>query len=373
MRGDAGLGHLIHLAGADLHLHPLAVAARNCRVYRAVAVGLGLADIVLEPPGYGAPALMNGTQHAVAVGLGAGDDAKSVDVGQARKGLVLFLQLAPDGMGFLRAAEDVGLYVGLLEFEPDVGGNLLNNVARLALERDEATNDRVPRLGIQDAEGEILQLLAHPLHPHPAGKGREDVHRLTCLLDLLFGAHRLDRAHVVQPVGELDEDHPQILRHRHEELAKVLGLLRFKRGELKVRELSYPVHEFRDLGPEGLANLTIGGSCVLDRVVQERGDDRRVVELHLGQDGCDGDRVREVGLARVAELAFVHALSVGVGPAEERFVRFRVIVADQCDQVVGVDVHPARPRGSSPYCRSCASMSARRSFSSDMSSSTGRS
>ncbi len=36
--GDARLGHLVHLAGADLHLDPLAVAARNRRVDRAVAV-----------------------------------------------------------------------------------------------------------------------------------------------------------------------------------------------------------------------------------------------------------------------------------------------------------------------------------------------
>jgi hypothetical protein len=36
-----------------------------------------------------------------------------------------------------------------------------------------------------------------------------------------------DRAHVVQPVGELDQDHAQILGHGHEQLAEVLGLLGF--------------------------------------------------------------------------------------------------------------------------------------------------
>jgi hypothetical protein len=45
------------------------------------------------------------------------------------------------------------------------------------------------------------------------------------LLRLLLGRHVADGAHVVQPVGELHEDHPQILGHRHEQLAEVLGLL----------------------------------------------------------------------------------------------------------------------------------------------------
>ena len=34
------------------------------------------------------------------------------------------------------------------------------------------------------------------------------------------------RAHVVQPVGELDDEHPQVGRHRHQHLAHGGGLLR---------------------------------------------------------------------------------------------------------------------------------------------------
>jgi hypothetical protein len=45
------------------------------------------------------------------------------------------------------------------------------------------------------------------------------------LLRLLLGRHVADGAHVVQTVGELHEDHPQVLGHRHEELAEVFRLL----------------------------------------------------------------------------------------------------------------------------------------------------
>jgi hypothetical protein len=109
MRGNARFGHVMHLAGADLHLDPFAVAARHGGVDRPVAVRFGLADVILEPPRHRAPALVDRAEDAVAIILGAGDDAEAVDVGQARKGEILFLHLAPDRKGFLGAAKDIGL------------------------------------------------------------------------------------------------------------------------------------------------------------------------------------------------------------------------------------------------------------------------
>ncbi len=191
---------------------------------------------------------------------------------------------------------------------------LVDHVPALALQRDEAADDRRARLGVEDAERQVLQLLAHPLHAHPAGERRVDVHRLARLLALLVGAHRPDRAHVVQPVGELDQDHPQVLGHRHEELAEVLGLLGLGRGELQVGQLGDAVHQLGHLGAELARDLGIGRAGVLDRVVQQRGDDGRVVELHLGQDRGDRDGMGEIGLARVAQLPLVHLRAVVVGP-----------------------------------------------------------
>ena len=57
----------------------------------------------------------------------------------------------------------------------------------LAAQRDEAADDRLARLGVQHPEGEVLELVAHPLHAHPAGERREDVHGLARLALLLLG------------------------------------------------------------------------------------------------------------------------------------------------------------------------------------------
>ena len=224
MRGDAGLGHVMHLAGADLHLHPLAVTARDGGVDRPITVGLGLADVILEPPRHRAPAPVDRPEGAVAVFFRGGDDAKAVDVGQAGEALLLLLHLAPDRIGFLGPAKDLGFDIRLFQLYPHIAGDALDHIAGVALQGDEAANDRGARLGVEHPKGEVFKLFAHPLHAHAARQRRIDVHRLPRLFDLLVRAHGFDRAHVVQTVGELDEDDAQVLGHRHEKLAEILGL-----------------------------------------------------------------------------------------------------------------------------------------------------
>ena len=104
--------------------------------------------------------------------------------------------------------------------------------------------------GIQHAEGQILQLFAHPLHAHAPRKRRIDVHRLARFLRLLLWAHRLDGAHVVQAVGELDQNHPQVLGHRHEQLAEILRLLGLAAGKLQVGQLGDAIDQHRHLFAE---------------------------------------------------------------------------------------------------------------------------
>ena len=58
----------------------------------------------------------------------------------------------------------------------------------------------------------VLELLAQPLHAHAAGQRRIDLHGLLGD-DLALGRlHMLERAHVVQAVGELDEEDADVAR-----------------------------------------------------------------------------------------------------------------------------------------------------------------
>jgi hypothetical protein len=157
------------------------------------------------------------------------------------------------------------------------------------------------------------------------------------------GAHVLERPHVVRAIGELDEQDADVLRHRHDHLAEVLRLLLLLRvpgGEL--RELRHAVDEVGDLGPEELRDVLLRREGVLDRVVQEAGDDRRLVEAHLGEQARHLERVDEVRLPGLADLALVDLRGVDVGLLDQIQVGVRVIPTHAIQDVIEAKQGPTK-------------------------------
>ena len=72
--------------------------------------------------------------------------------------------------------------------------------------------------------------------------------------------------------------------------------------------------------PKLLRDLGLGDRGVLHHVVQQRGGQRLRVEVPLREDVGDGERVRDVGLARLAELPVVRGLAEVVGRLQLRDV-----------------------------------------------------
>ena len=70
----------------------------------------------------------------------------------------------------------------------------------------------------------------------------------------LAGGQRRERAHVVEPVGELDQQDADVARHRHDHLAHVLGLRQLAGLELQLVELRQAVDDLGDV----VAELLLG-------------------------------------------------------------------------------------------------------------------
>jgi hypothetical protein len=79
----------------------------------------------------------------------------------------------------------------------------------------------------------------------------------------------LQGAHVVQPVGQLDQHHPHIGHHGQQHLAHVFGLAVFAVGKLDLVDLGDALDDVGHLVAELLRNLFVGGRRVLNRVVQQ--------------------------------------------------------------------------------------------------------
>ncbi len=158
-------------------------------------------------------------------------------------------------------------------------------------------------LRVDVAEGQFLQFLAHVLHAHAPGERRIDLHRLLGDALALVLRHVVERAHVVQAVGELDEQHAHIVGNGQQQLAQVFRLLGLLGNEIELLELGQALDELADVSPKIVVDLVAGRVGVLDRVVQQRDGDGRVVELQVGEDRGDFERMGEIGIASGAASA----------------------------------------------------------------------
>ena len=111
----------------------------------------------------------------------------------------------------------------------------------------------------------------------------------------------------MQPITELDDQDPEVFRHRDQHLAEGGGLLGFFGVEADAIQLGHTVDDRRHLVAERPADVLELDPGVLHRIVEQRGGDRHLVEPQIGHDPGHGQRVDDVRLTGLAALG-------GVGP-----------------------------------------------------------
>ena len=146
--------------------------------------------------------------------------------------------------------------------------------------------------------------------------------------------HEFQRAHVVQAIGELDQQHADVVGDCEQQLAQVLGLLGFARDQLQPLQLGEPFDQRADLVAEHIVDLGARRLGILDGVVQQGGDDGGVIELEVGQDRRDLERMGKIGIAGCARLRAVRLHGVDIGAIEQVFVGIGIIRADALNQIV---------------------------------------
>ena len=163
---------------------------------------------------------------------------------------------------------------------------------------------------------------------------RVDVQRLAGLLHLLLPPPVLGRAHVVEPVRELDQDDPRVVGHRHDHLPVVLGLGLLAGLEADPGQLGDALDEVRDVRAELLPNLVDRRARVLHDVVEERRRDGLLVEVKLCADLRDSERMLDELLTGAARLPLVGVRSEAECPCQKVAIRVLDVRLDVPDQLV---------------------------------------
>ena len=117
-------------------------------------------------------------------------------------------------------------------------------------------------------------------------------------------------------VSQLDENDADILHHRHNHLAEVLCLRFFLVTEFQLIQLRNAFDQLRHAFTKQLFHVLVSGRCIFDHVMQQRGHEGFMVELHFRQNTGYGNRMGDIRLTAGACLSLVGITCDKVGLLE---------------------------------------------------------
>jgi hypothetical protein len=328
VRGNALLGHAVHVDRADLDLERVALVADHRGVERLVAVRARHRDEVLDPARYGPPGVVQHAERRVAVGDALDQHAQRDEVVDLLEVDPLAAQLLVDRVQALDPPLDARLDAGRVQLLGDGRADPVDERRRGLRALLDARRERLVARGVEVLEREVLELVLDLRHAEPAGDRGVDVERLAG--DALAPLFRqvLQRAHVVQAVGELHQDHPDVVDHRQQHLAVRLGLPLLGGRVRDLRDLGDTLDDVQHVRAEVVLQPFRGGERVLEHVVEQPDRDADRVHPHLGEDRGHLERVHEVGFARGPQLALVLDRREDVCLAEDLQVGLGVVPLD---------------------------------------------
>src|SRR5450755_804480 len=249
----------MHFLGADLHLERNAVRAKERRMQRLVAVDARYRDVVLEAARHGLEYAVYPADRAVTGIDVRDDDAQSVDIHYFIEKRALAPHLLVDAVEMLLAPLHARRAL-----VPQKGGlqlplDLLQKLLLVAARPLQRPLEHAVALRIQRAKPEILELEFDVVQTQALGDGRIDVDGFARNRAPPRWHHRLDGAHVVRAVRELDEDDAQIAHHREQHLSEALRLGFLATFEFDLVELGDAVDELGHVCTEARRELVLGG------------------------------------------------------------------------------------------------------------------
>ena len=130
----------------------------------------------------------------------------------------------------------------------------------------------------------------------------------------------------MQPVGQLDDDHPDISGHSDKHFAQVFHLGFFFAAVSDFSQTGDAVDQIRHRAAEFLFHHGVGGLGILQHVVKQAGYNGIRVHAQLCQNARHCHRVDKIRLAAAALLALVGRLRIIIGFFNFLYIRERGVL-----------------------------------------------
>ena len=218
---------------------------------------------------------MDDAEDRVAILHAGGDDAQCEQIVDLVDGGLRLYQLVVDAVEALDAPFDAGLDVVLMQALGEQAFDSGEELLAFGAARLDGFVQLLPGDGVDPAKGQVLKLAAEFAHAEAMGERGVDVEGFAGDGALALGLQVLEGAHVVEAVGEFDEDHAHIADHGQKHLADVLGLAVFAIRELNFVDFRHAFDDVCDLLAEFLDDVLGGDGRVFNGVVEQAGGDGR--------------------------------------------------------------------------------------------------
>jgi hypothetical protein len=259
------------------------------------------------------------------LGNGIQDDPEGNDVVNFFKGQVLVEHFLVNAVKMLVASVDLGVQTVLVQFFLNVALNGFHIVFPVLFVFVHPAMNIFVGLGIQKLKGSVFQFVLDPVDAQPGSDGCINVQGFPGDLLLFGGAFvKLKGSHVMEAIGQLDEDDPDVVGHGEDHLPDALGValmgaVGFDRGQL-----GHTRDDMGDIRTEYITDFRDGGVGVLHDVVEEARRDGDGIQVHIRQDCRDLQGMGEIGLSRKADLAVVDPGGIDICAVDEIDIRIRV-------------------------------------------------
>ncbi len=175
VRANAQFSLFVHGVGADLHFQHLAFGPDDGGMQRAIAVFLGVGDVVVELLGNMPPQGMHDAQRGVAIAHFRDQHAQRTHVVDLTERQTFALHFAPDGIDVFGSAADVSGDAGGLQFVVELRHDLADETLAIQPALVQQFGDLLVLVRLQVAERQVFQLPLDVADAQAVGQRRIDV------------------------------------------------------------------------------------------------------------------------------------------------------------------------------------------------------
>ena len=222
--GNTGFGNPVHFPGSYLNFDALTKRPDNRGVQRLVHIGLGPGNIIFEFMINRLPHGVNEPQGFITLGDGFENDSKGYDIVDFLKWKVLGNHFVENAEIIFISSQHLAFYIRFLHFFLDVVLDGFHEFFALGAGLGNQRLYSIVFIRLEIFKRAFFQLIFDPVNTEARGNGGVNVQRFPGNFQSLVRLVELQSPHVVEPIGEFDQNNPDIVNHSQKHFPKAFSL-----------------------------------------------------------------------------------------------------------------------------------------------------